>query len=208
VKSSLALIALVACGPAAPPPATGPQAEYPGVLHPPSELHPDFSVQQHIQATSHGKSGSFDAVLQKQGNKLVVVGLGPASVRMFVLEQTDKGITFEQSFGPTLPFPPRNIVVDVHRAFFKGLPIDPQGGTRTGTVDDEEVREIWQGENLVERRFTRADHQDPITVTYGPGCTRARCAPKRITLDNPWFSYKLVLDNDSYEFFSEPESKP
>jgi hypothetical protein len=172
------------------------------------ELHPDFSVHQHIEATSHGRSGSFDAVVQKQGDKLLIVGLGPASVRMFVLEQTEKGITFEQSFGPTLPFPPRNIVVDVHRAFFKGLPPDPAGGTRTGTVDDEEVREIWQGENLLERRFTRADRKDPVTVTYGPGCTRSRCAFTRITLDNPWFAYKLVLENDSYEFFAESDPKP
>ena len=205
MKSALApaLFLLAGCGPAQPK-LVAPQAEDPGVLRPPAELHPDFSVHQHIQASSRGHTGSFDAVVQKQGDKLVVVGLGPASVRMFVLEQTAKGITFEQSFGPTLPFPPRNIVVDVHRAFFKGLPPDPVGGTRTGTVDGEEVREIWQGENLAERRFLRADRKDPITVTYGPGCTRARCAPTRIVLVNPWFDYELVLENDSYEFFAEP----
>lgn len=208
MKSLLLLVALAACGPAAQPPAAGPQAEYPGVLHPPLQLHPDFSVHQHIEATSHGRSGSFDAVLQKRGDKLVVVGLGPASVRMFVLEQTAAGITFEQSFGPALPFPPRNIVVDVHRAFFKGLPPSPLGGTRTGLVDDEEVREVWQGENLIERRFTRADRRDPITVSYAPGCTRTRCAPTRITLDNPWFAYKLVLENDSYEFFDDAGAPP
>ena len=82
MKALLALLPLsLACGHPAPPPAT-PQAEYPAVLHPPAELHPDFSVHQRIEATSRGHSGSFDAVLQKQGNELVVVGLGPASVRM------------------------------------------------------------------------------------------------------------------------------
>ncbi len=200
MKSLVLLVALVACAPRPPPAATA-QNEYPGVLHPPAELHPDFSVHQHVEATAHGRSGSFDAVLEKRGGKLVVVGLGPASVRMFVLEQTASGITFEQSFGPTLPFPPRNIVMDVHRAFFKGLPPDAADGVRIGRVDDEEVREVWQGENLLERRFTRADRPEPITLTYSAGCTRTRCAPSRISIDNPWFSYKLVLENDSYEFF-------
>lgn len=195
--SSTALT-LLACGPSSPPPQSAAQAEYPGILHPPAELHPDFSVHQHIEATAYGHSGSFDAVVQKNADKLVVVGLGPASVRMFVLEQTAAGVTFEQSFGPKLPFPPRNIVVDVHRAYFKGLP----EGTSSGTVDDERVDEIWRGQDLLERRFTRSDREGAIVIGYGPGCTRTRCAPSTITLKNPWFSYELKIENDGYEFFA------
>lgn len=195
-------LALLACGPSQPPASA--QGEYPAVLHPPAELHPDFSVHQHITASSRGHSGSFDAVVQKHGNKLVVVGLGPASVRMFVLEQTASGITFEQSFGPTLPFPPRNIVVDVHRTFFKVLP----EGVRAGTIDDERVEEDWRGAELAERRFFRADREKPVTVHYGPGCTRARCAPSTIKLNNPWFHYELSIENDGYDFVADTPTLP
>lgn len=202
--SALGFFALAACGPSAPPASPSAQGEYPGILHPPSELHPDFSVRQHIEATASGHSGSFDAVVQKHGDKLVVVGLGPASVRMFVLEQTDKGVRFEQSFGPTLPFPPRNIVVDVHRAFFKGLP----AGTTEGTVDDEQVHETWRGDQLVERRFTREGRTGAVVVSYGPGCTRNRCAPRTIHLKNPWFAYELAMENDDYDFPAETANVP
>ncbi len=195
---------LLACGPSAPPPQTAAQAEYPGILHPPAELKPDFSVRQHIEAKAQGHSGAFDAVVQKQGDKLVVVGLGPASVRMFVLEQTQAGVGFQQSFGPKLPFPPRNIVVDVHRAYFKKLP----EGQTSGTLDDEQVEEVWRGDELAERRFTRGGQQGAVVVSYGPGCTRARCAPKTIDLKNPWFSYDLHIENDDYEFFSEGTTLP
>lgn len=202
--SYLGLLALAACGPSASPASPSAQEEYPGILHPPSELHPDFSVRQHIEATAQGHSGSFDAVVQKHGDKLVVVGLGPASVRMFVLEQTSEGVRFEQSFGPTLPFPPRNIVVDVHRAFFKGLP----AGSTDGMVDDERVQETWRGDQLVERSFTREGRTGAVVVSYGPGCTRSRCAPSTIRLKNPWFSYELAMENADYDFPAQATTVP
>lgn len=195
---------LFACGPTTPK-ATEPQAEYPAILHPARELTPDFSVQQHIQAKAHGRSGAFDAVVQKRAGELVIVGLGPASVRMFVLKQGEQGVTFEQSFGPRLPFPPRNILVDVHRAFFKRLP-SGEGATRKGIVDDEDVHEVWRGDELQERRFWRKDgsFEGPVTITYGKGCTATRCAPNRIHIENPWFGYELEIDNSDYQFFDDP----
>jgi hypothetical protein len=182
-------------------PASPASAEYPCILHPPNELGPDFSMRQHVEATAGGRTGSFDGVLQKVGNSLVIVGLGPGGVRAFVLQQDGDAIKLERTMGPELPFSPRNIVVDVHRAFFKKLP-PPQSGTGTvrGTLDDESVEEDWRDGNLVERRFARpgSAHKGVVRITYAPGCTAQRCAPPSLRLVNEWFSYSLAIESTEY----------
>jgi len=201
MKWAALLLVVAACGPRPSGP-VGPAArEYPCILHAPSQLGVDFSVNQHVEATKDGRTGSFDGVLQKAGNDLVIVGLGPAGVRAFVLKQSGDRITFEQAFGPELPFPPRNIVVDVHRAYFKALPPPPSGaGKVTGTIDDETVEEDWLDGHLAERRFTRpgTTFQGTVRVTYARGCTPQRCAPASFRLVNEWFSYSLAIANTDY----------
>jgi hypothetical protein len=197
MRASLVAWACVSCVSCASPAPKSP-VEYPGVLHPPSELGPDFSMHQHVVATAGGQTGSFDGVLQKRGNQLVIVGLGPGGIRAFVLQQDGNAIKYERTMGPELPFPPRNIVLDVHRVFFKKLP-PPQSGTGTvrGTLDDESVEEDWRDGNLVERRFTRPSsaHKGIIRITYTPGCTAEKCAPPSIRLVNEWFSYALTIES-------------
>lgn len=202
---SLVVTAAVLAGCGSKPQAHGadsPPAEVPGILHAPAELTPDFSVRQHVAASSRGKHGAFDAVLQKQGDKLVIVGLGPAGVRFFVATQIGSEVKFEQSFGPTLPFSPRNIVLDVHRAYFKRLEPAPQPGKHTarGTLDDEQVEEDWDGDRLLERRFRRSDGktQGVLRIRYGAGCTRERCEPDYLTLENGWVDYTLSITCSDY----------
>lgn len=197
MKRLLFPLLFVACRPAAPPPG---DVRYPGILHPPNELSPDMVVEQHIEAKKNDKTGGFDAVLQKKGGDLTIVGLGPVGVRAFVLKQAGDDATFEQSFGPAFPFPPRNVLVDVHRAFFKRLP-DPNGnGTTHGTLDDEDVSEIWKNGELVERDYRRADRPGAIRVFYTSGCTRDRCAPGAVRLVNEWFGYELTIENRQFHF--------
>jgi hypothetical protein len=168
-------------------------------MHPPAELSPNVLIEQHVEASKDGRSGAFDAVVQKRGDELVVVGLGPMGVRAFVIEQRGAEVTFEQRLGPELPFSPRNVLVDVHRTFFKGLP-HPDGGSpdgiEHGTVDDEEVVETWRKGELVERSFTRPrERSGAVRVLYGPGCRADRCEPASVRLVNEWFGYELRIDN-------------
>lgn len=175
---------------------------YPGVLHPPRELSPDLVVEQHIEATKDGSGDGFDAVVQKRGDELLVVGLGPASVRAFVIRQFGDAIDFEQRLGPKPPFPARNVLVDVHRVFFKRLDGDaPVDGARTGSVDGEEVRETWRGGELVERSFSRpGELSGAVRVRYGPGCRADRCEPRTVRLLNEWFGYALTIDNKRFHW--------
>lgn len=196
------------CAAHTPPPASAPLAPDTTPLERPAALRPNFSVRQHIEASSHGKSGAFDAVVQKQARELLVVGLGPAGVRMFMLKQNDApaddGITFEQSFGPKLPFSPRNIVLDIHRLFFMGLPASARtadDGTFEGETAAGKIREIWRGGELRERQFSHPSRQGAILISYGAGCRKERCAPEYATIDNGWFNYVLRIENSDYQFF-------
>ena len=204
---SLAGVALglfvAACGASPTPPSAPMSTEYPGILHPPSELSPDFAVEQHVELTKGDRHGAFDGVLQKRGAELVLVGLGPMGVRAFVLRQDGAQARFEQSMGPALPFPPRNVLVDIHRAFFKRLPLGDGApcGTQRGELDGEDVTEIWKDGSLVERRFARPTFREgSVRVLYGPGCTRARCEPGTVRIVNEWFGYEITIDNRRYHW--------
>ena len=202
VHCSRLLLVAASVVPACRPPAAQPAVRaYPCILHSPDQLGPDFSVRQRVEATSGDRTGAFDGVLQKVGSELVIVGLGPAGVRAFVLKQAADRVTFGQTFGPELPFPPRYILIDVHRAFFKRLPPPASGsGTSSGRVDDEEVEEDWLDGHLAERRFSRPGSalEGLVRVTYARGCTVARCAPASFRLVNQWFSYSLTVSNADY----------
>ncbi len=195
-RLAIALLVLAGC---TAPRTPAPTDDYPGVLHPPRELSPDMVVEQHIEATRGDQHGGFDVVLQKRGAELTLVGLGPLGIRAFVLRQEGDQASLERTMGPPLPFPPRNVLVDVHRAFFERLPAGVRQGTLVGTLDGEEVTEIWDGE-LRERRFVRAGRPGAVRVIYGPGCRPERCEPTTIRIVNEWFGYTLDIENHRYTF--------
>jgi hypothetical protein len=191
---------------------TSDAAEYPGVIHDPHTLPHDFVVRQTI--TIHAKKpdgtpveGEFDAVLQKQGDTLLIVGFGPMNVKAFTVKHQANQIEFVQFMGPPLPFSPRNMIVDVHRVFFKRLPVPPDAsasftGARTGELDGEHVEETWQDGQLSATVFTRPDNallHGAVRIELGPGCSAAACEPTSATLHNEWFGYTLGIANEGYE---------
>src|SRR5262249_55424302 len=87
--------------------------------------------------------------------------------------------------GPELPFSPRNVVVDVHRVFFKRLPAPPQAGYSgvvRGELDDETVEETWRDGQLRASAFTRpgggrfASSWGRAALGRGASPSRRRCA--------------------------------
>lgn len=183
-------------------------SDYPFVLHDPATLGHDFMVRQsltvHARRDGQPVDGQFDAILQKQGDTLLIVGFGPMNVKAFTVEQRGDRIEFTQFFGPELPFSPRNIVVDVHRVYFHHLPPPAEpgySGVTRGELDGETVEETWQGGELRRAVFTRPGSalRGAISVELGPGCTPAACEPVSATLRNEWFGYTLEIANEGYE---------
>jgi uncharacterized protein DUF3261 len=179
---------------------------YPGVLHDPLEWPDSFTVRQSItiSAKRDGRivEGQLDAVMQKQDDTLVIVALGPMNSRAFTLTQRGRTVEFVPSAaGPELPFPPRYILVDVHRVFFSA----PLPGAGTGVVrgqrDGEQVEERWEHGELRSRSFTRPGSKlaGAVRIEYGRGCRFERCHPDSVTVRNEWFGYTLTITNQEYE---------
>lgn len=201
--SSLAVLpfalALAACGP---PAGATPAREYPGPLRAPSAYPTDFVVDQTVTAIHPQGSESFRAVLEKNGDTLVMVGLGPHGGRAFVLAQEGDAIRFESQLPRELPFPPRYMLLDVHRAWLLGLAGAPlSDGEHRGEVEGEEIVETWADGRLIQRTFRRLDGEPAglVRITYEGGLSPDLSAdpPSRVELDNGWFGYRLVLEGIS-----------
>jgi hypothetical protein len=182
-------------------------AEYPGVLHAPASLGGDFSVRQSLTIRTRRDGEpvevTLDAVLQKQGDTLLIVGFGPMNARAFTLEQKDDRLEVEQYLGPDLPFSPRNVVLDVHRVYFKRLPPPAEGftGVTRGELDGEQVEETWVDGELRRRVFTRPGSacEGAVQVELGAGCGPRFCEPVTASLTNEWFGYSVDLVNEDYQ---------
>jgi hypothetical protein len=183
----------------APPPLS--EADYPGALAP-TLSGPDFMARQRLRGTAGGREFGGEVVLQKQGEALTLIGLTPFATKAFVARQQGAEVEVEV-LAPEgkLPFPPRFMLLDVHRVQFLGLPGAPlPDGTHAGEVGEERVTEVWQGGALLERRFERKDGRPAgtIVITYEGGM-KDGALPARLRLDNGWFGYQIAVETIQWQ---------
>ena len=216
----IVLCAAVACAPGTPKEADWPTA---GILLAPATRPGDFLDRQRIVATYKGHTASFDAVVQKKGNELTLVGLTPFGSRAFVLRQVGGEASFESFVPQTLPFPPNYILVDVERVFFPWTDAaPPTEAIRQFSHDGEIVTERWQAGRLLRRTFSRdgtspalpergrndertspaspergrnASSPSPgqIVVDYDGGMASDGTPPPHVSFDNGQFGYHLDI---------------
>jgi hypothetical protein len=203
-RSALGLAALVcaACGP--PPPEPARARVYPGELRAPSAFEGDFLLRWRVAASYRDKRVTFDAVLQKRGDELTLLGLTPYGSRAFVLKQTRDEVHFERHVPEELPFPPRYILLDVHRVMLAGVAgggVVLPDGEHEAARGGETVRERWRNGRLVERVFRRISPEPAgvVAIAYEGGMVPGREAPRRIAFRNEWFGYRLDISIQSFE---------
>jgi hypothetical protein len=209
---------IVLCAAAACAAGTPKEADWPsvGILLAPAIRPGDFLDRQRIVATYKGHTASFDAVVQKKGNELLLVGLTPFGSRAFVLRQVGGEASFESFVPQTLPFPPNYILVDVERVFFpwtdEAPPID---ANRQFLRDGEIVTERWQAGRLLRRTFSRdgvhpgaspeggrnASDLPPgqIVVDYDGGMASDGTPAPHVSFDNAQFGYHLDITTLTHE---------
>ncbi len=189
------LVALVGC--AGTPTSGGPlsEADYPGSLFEVPAWGADFMWRQRLTARWKDGERSFDAVLQKRGGKLQLIGLSPLGQPGFVVTLENGRVAFETRIERTLPFPPRFMLLDAQRAFGPWFEAPGEDGDRVRTVDTEAVTETWHGGALRRRTFARPSKTGTIAVEYADW-TPGRLPPKT-RLSNGWFGY--VLEIETYE---------
>lgn len=191
----VAMPVVVACRPAPPP------GSYPGQLLEPATLARDFMIRQHVEGAYGERSVSFDAVVQKQGNTLLVLTLTPYGSRAFLVEQQGQDVRVEKFIARELPFDPRFILLDVQRVFLMGLPEAPRDdGWHRQRMGEEIVRERWEAGRLHERRYSRRDRKPKgdVIVRYEGGYVPGE-RPPLIELVNEWFGYRLALATSDFQ---------
>ncbi len=154
-----------------------------------------FVRQQHIAARHGEQAGAFDAVLQKKGADLLLVGLTPFGTRAFTLELVGGELHATTSVPLPLPFPPRYVLDDVERTYFAGLEGAPLAdGTHVVERGGERVTELWAAGRLQRRTFVRVSGDLPgeVRIDFVGGMSEDR-SPARIEFDNGWFGYHLTI---------------
>lgn len=207
MKRVILSLLLVACGP---PPAAGPLPEYPGQLEAPASLRSPsvlgeaFALEHRVRSESPEGAHEFRAVLQRQGDALVIVGFGPHGGRGFTLTQRGDEIEFDSQLPRELPFPPRFMLLDVHRVWFRGLEGPLPDGEHRAVIDEEEVVERWEGGRLMERTFRRLDGEPEglIRVVYEGGLG-GEAPPPVVRYENGWLGYALTITTLSYHRLEE-----
>lgn len=176
----------------APPEASDP---YPTTLVPLNRVQGQFIRRQRLIALYGGVTRSFDAVLQKRRDSLLILGLTPFGTKAFALSQVGLSVHFTQFLPFEVRFPPRYILYDISRTYFEsiGNGVLPDGIHRLER-NGERITERWKDGRLYERRFRRIDRfpSGAIVISYAGGMAGNQSPPK-IDLDNGWLGYKLTI---------------
>jgi len=172
----------------------------PGTVRAPRSYPHDVRIEHTVTAVHARGRHTFRAILEKRGDALVLVGLGPHGGRAFVLAQEGETIRFESHLPQELPFSPRYMLLDVHRVWFLGIFGAPRHeGEHRAEIEGEEVVEHWADGRLVSRAFRRLDGRPPgwIRIAYHGGLSPdpASDAPERIELDNDRLGYRLIIEH-------------
>jgi len=114
---------LHACAHLPPPPAFIPLplphlSDCPGSLVPTTDLDGDWLIHERIRVRGAGVDEDYGLVVQKNGPRLVLVGLTPFGAKAFSVTQIGVEIWSESRLGAALPVPPENVLRDLHRAHF------------------------------------------------------------------------------------------
>lgn len=206
--AAILALSLTACGPAmdsgaaSAPSSSGVAVDRcakPLPLRAATDMPGAFQWRQRVTATWPTGERSFDAVIQRRGDTLMLVGLSPMGQPGFVFTLDAKGsVSVKNHSGQELPFEPAFIFADVQRAFFPWIGFD-------GQKVDGESRVTRDGVMVVEHRVAGTLFQRRLTLT-APGCDRAsvtvryngwegrHTAPKLVELEHEALGYRLVIE--------------
>lgn len=203
MRTMILCVALCACATAR----TSPRAARtdPGVLVDPLTVPGGFMMRQRVTVTLPERELRFDAVLQKRGAELTLLGLTPFGTRAFVIQQRGLEVTFTPTLPMELPFPARYMMLDIQRVFLRALGAPPaEDGERSVTRAGETIREMWRGGRLLRRVYTRTAGGPPgeVVVDYGAGML-GRAAPRVVRYRNEWMGYSLTITTLAQQALAE-----
>ncbi len=193
--ASAALLACAACAAPKPPPSEPRPRDDSGLLVPTDQLSfPPFMVVQRLSGKRGTEDVAFECVVQLAQGKLTLTGMTPYSARAFVVEQDGVDVRFEKFMLRDVPFEPVDVLYDIHRLFFRGLPAPQSDGTHELVDHGELVRERWRGGHIVERRFHALETYARLVVIRFNDAPAPVIAP-RVRITNMHYGYSLEIEN-------------
>ncbi len=123
-----------------------------GPLVPSQQLPQDLLLRAQVQLRAPGGDWKLTLVARTRDGALTLVGLDGFGARLFALTQRGVELSLERSFGRALPWPPQNLLRDLHAIRFLALPGAPlPEGTHRGRVADAPIEERWVAGRLAQR---------------------------------------------------------
>ena len=158
-------------------------------------------ARQRVIAQHNGKRSSFEAVLQSDGDTLVLLALTPMGTKAFSLTQEGTQVEYTPYVDERLPFPPRYVLIDVHRTFFLGFPQSPRAdGRHKVRLGAETIHEEWRDGRLQRRSFRRrCGPKGTIEVRYVGGMAIDQ-PPPVVNFRNEWFGYELTIETLAHQW--------
>lgn len=167
----------------------------PPALLPAEALEDDIFLRQSVHAEWSSGETRFDAIVQKEGARLQLVGLSPAGQIGFIFTLESGEISVENRAGRTLPFSPAWILADVQRAFYPAA-----------AFDGSELRAVERaGDNglPLRREFYRGSER-VVLIDYGAYEGR-KIAPSSLRLENLEYGYTLTIETLEEAELNQPE---
>lgn len=159
-----------------------------------AEMPGDFQWRQTVTVMYRDqKPRSFDAVLEKQGNVLSLVGLTPVQTILFVARAVGTSVEFENRTGQWLPFGGSHILRDVQRAYYPWLSGSCDEGRRSRSFGEGSVEELCRSGRVVERVFEQAG-KPAVRVAYRDRARFTDGPPGVVTLVDEQNEYRLEIE--------------
>lgn len=170
----------------------------PGPLRPIDPSSQDFFAEHHVEIVWGETSRSFRAVLQKRGETLELIMLGPMEQPVVRVFQHGGEVGMERMIQRRLPFEPEYILADVQKAFLpwaadESGSLDGAGIMHEGVFETLHWREVVHAEKIQERSFWREDLGEAVPLRVVYEYEEGEDTPSAVTLYNTWLSYTLHI---------------
>ncbi len=193
------LLSLAGCAVPKPPPVEASFEDDSAVLVPTDQLStPPFAVVQRVRGRLGAQEIDFECAVQLAQGKLTVTGTTRHGTRAFVVEQIGSEVRWQAFELDEVALEPLQVLYDVHRAFFRGLPSPQTKGEHELVQGDQVVREYWQRRHVVERRFHSLDTSSRLFEIIFEGAPAPVIAP-RMHVTNLHYSYWLEIQTIKQE---------
>lgn len=173
-------------------------------LVPPSLL-PRIFWRQRLKIRHGERAFGFTVVVQNDGNEFIVLALGPANTRLFVIEQTDAQVTLERFVEREIPIEPEFFLLDMQRAVFWFEPGERRDlGTLRRSFRGDCLLDEWSSRGL-SRRIVISDQGDcaqiaepasgaRLSIEYRPEYVPGE-EPERVEMIDEHRDYRLSVQH-------------